>query len=214
MTEGAAGEPGDQGDLTTLHVRRALDGDVDSLTWVVSRFTPLLRTQAAYRLGTSLAKAVDPDDIVGDAWLVALQKLPEFDVGDRRSTPALLAYLAQTVRFLANNALRAHLRGQTVGESHTTTSTDPLGRIEDEVSGIVSAACRLEATARVASAIEGLDQESREIVILRGIEGLTNKQIGELLDEKPNTVSHKYVRALETLRTALPESVFHEFVDD
>ena len=37
--------------LTTLHVRQAVAGDLDSQSWIIERFTPLLLAQARYRSG-------------------------------------------------------------------------------------------------------------------------------------------------------------------
>lgn len=50
--------------------------------------------------------------------------------------------------------------------------------------------------------------------MLRGIEGLSNKEAAVELKERPNTVAQRYRRALSKLRIALPSSVFDELTDD
>jgi RNA polymerase sigma factor (sigma-70 family) len=199
-------------DVTTMHVRRALDGNAESLEWMVRRFSPLLRVQASYRLGSSMHRVVDVEDLVSEAWMVGLARLPSFDVGDRRATPSVLAFMAQIVRNLANNALRAHLR-RTSRETPmaNVASGEPIREFSDEMTGLVTKACRRAAMEKVDAALQELDEASRAVVILRGVEGLPNQEAAALLGELPNTVARRYQRALQTLRGRLGESVFDEF---
>ena len=73
MSRPADSDLGDADDMTTMHVRRAVGGDLTSLDWVVSRLAPLLVAQAQWRLGTALRRYYDPEDLVSDAWAVTLQ---------------------------------------------------------------------------------------------------------------------------------------------
>jgi RNA polymerase sigma factor (sigma-70 family) len=201
-------------DVTTMHVRRALEGDAESLEWMVRRFSPLLRAQASYRLGSSLRRVVDVEDLVSEAWMVGLLRLPSFDVGDRRATPSVLAYMAQIIRNLANSALRAHLRrnAREVPMGNVAPG-EPVREFSDEMTGLVTRACRRAAMEKVDAALQKLDEASRTVVILRGIEGLPNQEAAALLGELPNTVAKRYQRALQVLRARLGESVFDEFRD-
>ena len=61
---------------------------------------------------------------------------------------------------------------------------------------------------RVTRELDSLDGASRTVVILRGIKGLSNQEVAELLDELPNTVSRRYARALERLRDRFPPETF------
>src|SRR5438046_2023407 len=107
--------PPDEGrdeDATTTHVRRAVAGEISSLSWLVKRLSPLLLAQARYRLGSVLDAIVAPEDIVQQVWLVTISNMRQFAPRDGRITPVLLAYLAKTVRGLATNHLRKALRRQ------------------------------------------------------------------------------------------------------
>jgi DNA-directed RNA polymerase specialized sigma24 family protein len=67
--------------------------------------------------------------------------------------------------------------------------------------------------AEIDEVLASLDEPARATLILRGIEGLGNAEAAALLGELPNTVSHRYQRALDQLRQRLPDSIFHEFLD-
>ena len=77
----------------------------------------------------------------------------------------------------------------------------------------MSEASARELRAKFDAALAALDAESREIVILRGFEGLTNVEAAEELGQKPNTVAQRFKRALERLRKLLPASIFDELED-
>jgi RNA polymerase sigma factor (sigma-70 family) len=199
-------------ELTTLHVRRATGGDTESLGWVFERFSPLLQAQAVYRLGPVVGARIDVEDVVAEAWLISMPKLGDIVPREGRYTPVLLRYMASVVQNVANNRIRRFFRESARGGS------DELGgpRFEDELSasmtGAISRACKQERSLAIRTGLEALDESDRTVVILRGIEGRPNGEVAELLGELPNTVSHRYRRALERLRAALPNSVFDELV--
>ena len=49
--------------------------------------------------------------------------------------------------------------------------------------------------------VNSLDDKSRDIMLLRYVEGLSVKEIAEVLDERENTISVKIHRALKDLQT-------------
>ena len=95
--------------LTSLHVRRAADGDGGSLSWVVSRLSPLLLAQATYRLGSRLRALYEPEDLVNETWAVTLPKLAELPARDGRLTPVLLRFLSTTLLHRIQSLVRSPL---------------------------------------------------------------------------------------------------------
>ena len=59
-------------------------------------------------------------------------------------------------------------------------------------------------------ALQKLEPSEREIIVLRGIEQLSNQEICRALDLQPSAVSMRYRRALGVLRTQLPGSLFDD----
>jgi RNA polymerase sigma factor (sigma-70 family) len=214
---GEAGGPPE--DLTTYHVRQARGGDEKSLRWLVTRFTPLLRAAAAYRLGPHLRALYEPEDIVQDAWAVALPRLGDLVPRSDRYTPVLLKFLSTAIIRRVQHLTRKHIReaqrpvrlaaAQSGGKD--PESEDPLKALPARQTTILRRLLRRERRDLVAAALERLEERDRGIIILRGVEGQPYSEIGLLLKEEPKSLAVRYQRALDKLRRELPRSVFEEF---
>lgn len=190
---------------TTFHVRNAIAGDDKSIGWLVGRLSPLLKHQALYRLGAKVARAVDPEDIVAEAWLATLPKLKGLEIRGERATPILLGYLGTVVRNLANDRLRRYaLRGPAEAQAGSTASLSP------EIASASMVAMIKEEALAVEKCLTQLSDDEREIIILRAVEGIPNKEVASDLGLEPATASKRYRRALERLRSQLGDSVFSE----
>jgi RNA polymerase sigma-70 factor (ECF subfamily) len=77
-------------------------------------------------------------------------------------------------------------------------------------SGVVTRAARAERRDLVLEALDRLEEIDREILVLRGVEQRGNAETAAMLDLAPSTAAMRYRRALERLRTELPDAVFHE----
>lgn len=188
------------GVLTTMHVRRAIDGDGKSLDWIAERLTPLLLAHARYRLG-NLVSRHEPEDLVNDAWLVALPRLGELTAREGRLTPVLLRFLSTVVLNRVRNLLQERARhGERVA----------LDEIAADRSGTATQAMRMERATTVHAAIAELEDADREIVLLRGVEQVSAKVAALIVGASLDAVNKRYQRALARLRTKLPGSVFDE----
>ena len=204
-TEASSAAPSPD-DSTSLAVRRAIRGDMGSLSWLVTRLSPLLRLQANYRLKDGLRTLCDPEDLVQDAWLTALPRLRELEPVEGRYTPALLRFLGTIVLYKVSNLARRHARSPLVARSEE----DRALLADSEQTGVVSAAVRQELRGAVSEALQDLDEMDREILVLRGIEQHRNQFVAQLLGLTPQGVSMRFARALERLRKRLPSSIFDE----
>ncbi len=196
-------------DATSIHVRRAIQGDLDALSWVVERFTPLLLAQARFRMSKALRRIADPEDVVHEVWAAVLPKIAELNPREGRLTPVLLAYLATTLHrrcttLLSKTARRRRLGGPE-GADETPSGLDLL---PSGASGFVTRVTRAETRGTVLAAVESLDDLDREVRVLRGIEQTSNQDVAAVLGVPPNTVAVRYRRALERLRKALPEDIY------
>lgn len=197
--EGAAHE------LTTVHVRRARGGDLESQGWLIERFTPILLTHAKHRMGPLLLARVEPEDVVQDVWALALPRLPELTERDGRHTPVVMRFLATAILNRINNLLRLRMT-----DEHADA---PLSAIPEATRGPLTRAIRQEHRWLVHEAIEGLGERDRELVLLRALEQHSNAAVAEQLNLDPNTAAQAYRRALIKLREKLPGTAFDELGD-
>jgi RNA polymerase sigma-70 factor, ECF subfamily len=209
------GNPDAPDNATSIRVRGAIAGDRESLGWIVTRFSPLLRAQAAWRLG-NLASEVDVDDILAEAWLVLLKRRSDLVLDGRRATPRVLTFLGTTILNLVNNRIKAAVKQKrrTAPHPNPVLEIDPLDEVAATVTGALTAAARGEVGNRLAASLAALPEKDREVVLLRAVEGLTNLEAAKELGETPNTVSHRYRRALQKLRAIVPDSLFDEISDE
>lgn len=191
---------------TTFHVRRAANGDTDSLGSVVARLSPVLLAAAEYRLGPKLRTQVEAEDLVNEAWLVTLPKLNALEERDGRLTPVLLKFLTTTINFRINNLLRRRLRRCTT----EPVDREAIAAVPSDASGAITHAVRHETQSMVRECLDDLRTGDREIILLRGIEQNSSKTVAMLLGLTVAAVDQRYSRALKRLRERLPESVFAE----
>jgi len=204
--------------LTTYHVRRAREGDAPSLEWVVNRFAPLLLANARYRLGKNLSQIYDPEDIVNDVWAVALPKLADLPARNNRYTPVVMKYLSTTMVYRINNLVEKHIKGKPKNfggaSAGDTEAGSPLDRISSRETGIFTVTMRHDTRDEILSALNGLEERDRELILLRGVEGQSYKEIAVLLGGDPKQLAVTYQRAIHKLRELLPGSIFQDFDSD
>lgn len=206
------GAPHDR-DLTTRFVRKARNGDRDGLSWVVERFTPYLHVSARQRISKAMLGYLTPEDLVQDVWVVAVDRIAHLEEKGGRVTPVLLSFLSSVMLHRYRDHLRDFLRTKRLGGNSTAELT-PVDKLPDEVTGALTRCVRSEAETSLWERLSELGERDRRVVILRGIEQLPYKQIALILGDPPDTLRHRFRRALVKLRDQLPDSLFHEIEDE
>jgi len=155
-------------------------------------------------MGGALRRLVEPDDVVAETWLVALPKLRDLDPGAGRLTPRLLAFLSRTGVHIVNRQLEKLARRERIAPPAPAASEGggrgPLEQVSADMSGVVSRAMRDEEQRALERCLDELRDCDREVLILRGIEGLPNDDVADRLGVAPNTAAQRYRRALARLR--------------
>lgn len=196
--------------LTTQHVQRAKGGDATSVGWLVERLSPWLLVQARYRLSKGLAHLCEPEDLIQDVWMIALPKLPSLSERDGRSTPVLVRFLSTTLLYRLQDMIEKDLvrrkRQQPTGSSDSSGSWDSH-ELSASVTGALTRLVKREQLEQLEQAIALLDPRDRELVILRGIEQNSHREIGVLLGTSENASAVGYHRALQKLRSRLGEDL-------
>ena len=151
---------------------------------------------AAYTLARYLvANEDDARDVVQDAYLRALKYFSGFrgtNAGDGR--PWLLAIVRNTAFTLRRRGRREAGAAEFDEQLHSKAVED----VHPEAELLGSAA-----RDTLHQAIDQLPREFREVIVLRELEGMSYKQIGEVIGVPLGTVMSRLARARQRLQRAL-----------
>jgi len=166
-------------------VARALMHDADAFTDLIRRFEGIALS-IAY---SNTRNAADAGDLVQEAFLRAWQRL------DTLEDPSRFGHwLGRMVRNLAIDQRRRKRPGALDAEIDIADPKHRPASMPMELS---------EQRVIVERAMSSLDELSRTCVTLRYYEGLSSKEIGEMLDVSPAAVDMRLSRARNTLKELL-----------
>lgn len=177
--------------------------NVEQARWFDQEIQPHERSLRSY-LRRTLPSLSDVDDIVQDCFSRILRARENGQV--RSPRPLLFA--------IARNAVRDFFHSRSKAElvPITEIATQPL---LDEGPGVVEFVCHKQELALLAEAIQSLPPRCREVVLLRKIKGLSQREIAKTLGIAEHTVEALAVkgarRCADFLRArgALPTQVAH-----
>jgi len=186
---------------------RALAGDAAALGRLFERHRDRLRQMVRLRLDRRLYGRLDPSDVLQEAYLDLARRLPEY-----AANPALPFYLwlrsltGQRLIDLHRRHLGAKMRdaGQEVslhrGPLPQVTSLSLAEHLLGKLTPASHAAMRAELKLRVQEALNSMDAQDREVLVLRHFEELSNAEAAQVLGIKPSAAVNRYVRALKRLK--------------
>lgn len=198
-------ENDDTGEERTL-LRRAKAGDIGA-------FEDLVRLHQNRVYNTVLRHVRDEGmaaDITQEVFIQAFRIIAEYD--DRARFSTWLYRVAMNTLVSQHRYLTAQKRGgakptatldadTAPDPAHDARRLNPGTRSPDE---ILEAR---EARERVLDAVNALEMESRQVVVLREIEGLSYDEIAKVLGVNEGTVRSRLFRARERLRVMLQDLV-------
>ena len=189
-------EPSAFDHLTTVHLRRAREGDRESLAWLVERFTPLLIAQARRRLGPALLRGHDPEDVVQDVFIQIWDKAKLYDPAKGKP----LTWALTLTRNRSIDRIRAIQRRSRLRDDFEKEST------VDESTGVREALSEVDASEKgqiLRDAVSQLSRQQRKVIELAFFGGLTQSEIAEKLGEPLGTVKARARRGLMKLKEIL-----------
>ena len=143
-------------------------------------------------------------DITQDAFLKAFENISSF-----RQQSGFYTWIFRVAVNLALSHRRKEQRRRTVALDQaagaTGTQAEGLSRhvAKASASEPADAVGNAELQGVVAHALHALDDDQRAVVVLRDIEGLDYREIGEILAVPPGTVKSRLHRARQALREAI-----------
>ncbi|MEM7205622.1 MAG: sigma-70 family RNA polymerase sigma factor [Planctomycetota bacterium] len=192
-----------------MHARQAAAGDERSIAWIVDRFSPLLLAQARYRLGPAARQQVPAEDLVHETWAVALPRLGTLEPREGRLAPVLMKYLSNILLNRVNQAIRGLIRDR---QREPNATLDDLAERRER--GVITNAMRREIRETIHDELLRLSEREREILVLRLLEQRTGTEVADALGISRENVYTRYHRALQVLRSRLPDSWLDELDPD
>jgi RNA polymerase sigma-70 factor, ECF subfamily len=190
----------------------AEEGEVspETLSELWHRHRDRLKLMVALRLDHRLQGRVDASDVLQDAYLEAMDRLPDY-LQDRPMPLFLwLRFLtAQRLQILHRRHLRT--KSREVGREFSL-SLKPLPAVSSEAlaarligrdSTPSRTAMRAETRSQLQAALDAMSPIDREILAMRHFEQLTNAETAQVLGLRESTASQRYARALLRLKDLL-----------
>ncbi len=192
-------------------IRRAAAGDREALAVLFHRHRKRLRQMVRLRLDRRLQGRVDPSDVLQEAFLDLVEKLPEY--ARQRSEIPLFLWLRLVTGERLLRVHRQHLgaamrdagrevslhRGAFPQASSVSLAAQLLGRYTSASQAIIRAEVQLQ----LQQALNGMDPTDREIIALRHFEELSNGEAAAVLGISPQSASNRHLRAMTRLQAIL-----------
>jgi RNA polymerase sigma-70 factor (ECF subfamily) len=188
----------------------AQTGDEGALAALVERHRDRLERMVRLRMDRRLQGRIDPADVVQDAYLAVRGNFPQYCADT--SLPFFLWLRLEVAQKLVE-VHREHLgtpmrdSGQEVslhrGALPPVTSLSLAEHLLGKWSTPSQAAMRVELKLRVEEALNSMDPQDREMLILRHFEELNNVEAAQVLGIKPSVAVNRYVRAVKRLKDVL-----------
>ncbi len=196
---------------------QARQGDDDARDDLLKQHREPLRRMIALRLDPAIAARVDASDVVQEVLLEASKRLDDYLRNPNMPFPLWLRHLAKDHII---DAHRRHRQAQKRGVDREQpivpaaladhSSVELAAQFLDQEMTPASAAIQQEMQNRLHLAITNLDDNDREMILMRHFEQMSNQEVAESLGLTEAAASMRYLRALRRLRSLLDPERAHE----
>lgn len=200
---------------TTELLQRAADGDRDALGQLLQRDRHRLRRTIALRLDRRLAGRIDPSDVLQEAQLEVVARLPEFL---QQSTLPFFLWVRlitmQRLMTLHRRHLNARMRSAdcevSLDQGKPQASSAALAaQLLGQITSPSNAAIRAEMKAQLHQALDQMDPIDREVLTLRHFEQLSTAETALELTISEEAAKKRHLRALKRLKEILVDVLGH-----
>lgn len=195
-------------------LEEARRGDAAAVERLLTVHRDPLRRLIGLRLDPALAARVDASDIVQDVLLEAHRRLQDYLKNPAMPFRLWLRHIAKDHIIDAHRRHRQAQRRSLDREQPIVpavladhSSYELAGQLVDPELTPASEAIRREMQRRLDAAITELDEDDREIILMRHREQLSNQDVARELDLSEAAASMRYLRAVRRLREMLIPSV-------
>ncbi|MHC4702654.1 MAG: sigma-70 family RNA polymerase sigma factor [Planctomycetota bacterium] len=190
---------------TTQHlVTLAKEGDRAALEKLCKVYGERVHWIVRFRMGREIRSKLDSMDLVQDAFVLALENLGDFTYRDEGDFLRWLSKIAENR--IRDNVKKLHadkrnIRKEVSLRNRVSTTQGSLVGVPGPVATTTPSVVisNREELSRLDKAIDELKPEYREVIILKKIEGLSYKEIGNRLGKSTDAVGMLISRAMISL---------------
>jgi len=189
---------------------QARAGHADAVDQLLARHREPIRRMIDLRLDPAIAQRLDASDVVQDVLIEASRRLADY-----LKAPAMPFHL--WLRHIAkDHIIDAHRRHHLAAKRGVDreqpihrpagadrSSLELAGQLMDQDLTPASAAIQAEMQRRLQEAIGQLDDDDREVILMRHYEMLANQEVAAALELTEAAASMRYLRAVRKLRDLL-----------
>lgn len=191
---------------TSTLIRDLSQGRGAALKGLYQKVAPGLLVWANLRVPEQLRHRFEPEDLIQETWMRAVHRIGSFDPDRGTFRTWLFA--------IANNVLVAELRKlQVRARKRVPPPVDDqlLAGLADTVTSVTEQLSRRDEVQQLLTYARSLDTDTYRLLLYRGLEGLSYRQVGERLGVAPETCEARWRRLLKKLRERfLPAEWFVE----
>lgn len=199
-------------DQTQELLLNAGEGNADAVNRLLDRHRDSLRKMVQFRMDRALAGRIDASDIVQDVLLEANRRLKDYLIDPKMPFHLWLRQLAKD-RIIDMHRRHREAKKRSVDRERSLatpeyadrSSMDLAALLKDQELTPAAANIRKELERRFLTAIDQLDEDDRDIILMRHYEHLGNSEVAQALGMSPPAAGMRYLRALRKLRAILGE---------
>ena len=199
-----------EGDQTRDLLKDVENGDPAAVNRLLDRHREAVRRMVQMRLDQAVARRVDASDVVQDVLLEASQRLSDYIRSPSMPFHLWLRQLAKDRIIDMHRRHRAAQRRSVDREQNISSfasddqsAADLTALLRDAELTPAASALRKEMEERFVLALDQLEENEREIVIMRHFEHLGNGEVAEALGLSAPAAGMRYLRAIRRLRELL-----------
>lgn len=191
-------------------VQSMVQGDEAALAQLFSFYRERLWRIVNFRLDRRLQGRVDPDDVLQESYINAVQRMDRFLYDHPRS---FFIWIRMIVTQTLVDVHRRHIGTQKRSAardislqgrwSPASTSHSLSFHLLGHLTSPSQAALREELSEQIDLALSGMSDIDREVLALRHFEDLSNLETAQLLGLSEQAASLRYIRAISRLRNVL-----------
>jgi RNA polymerase sigma-70 factor, ECF subfamily len=192
---------------------KAKQGEPAAVDQLLARHREPVRRMIDMRLDRAIARRVDASDIAQEVLLEASRRLRDYLRQPDLPFHLWLRHIARDHLIDAHRRHRVAKRRTVDRERPIETGTADRSSVEliaeliDRELTPATAALRKELQARFQSVLADLDEDDREIILMRHFEQLSNQEVATALGLTEPAASMRHLRALRKMRELLDPTV-------